>query len=49
MRKFQINVNMKKQSEHEFPHATNDSNGTILQREFEILADDADDAKLKTN
>ena len=39
---------MKKQSEHGIPHAAKDSNVINLQREFEILADDAEDAKLKT-
>ena len=39
---------MKKRSEHEIPHTAKESNGVNLQRVFEILADDEDDAKLKT-
>jgi len=39
---------MKKQSEHEIPRAAKDPNEINLQRIVEILADDEDDAKLKT-
>ena len=47
MRKFQVSVNMKKESKHEIPHTAKDAKGIILQQTFEILADDEDDAKLK--
>jgi hypothetical protein len=36
----------EKQSEHGFPHIAKDSNGINLRREFEILLDNADDAKI---
>ena len=48
MRKFQVSVSMKNESKHESPHTAKDAKGIILQRAFEILADDEDDAKLKT-
>ncbi|MDG7000411.1 MAG: hypothetical protein JRN15_15045 [Nitrososphaerota archaeon] len=43
MRKFQVKVNMEKQSKH----ATKGSTGIDLRREFEILAYDVDDAKVR--
>ena len=43
MRKFQVKVNMKKQSKH----VTKDSTGLDLRRDFEIFAYDADDAKVR--
>ncbi len=46
MRKFLVRANLKKSS-LEYASRARNSIGTTLEREFELFADDADDAKVR--
>ena len=47
MRKFRVKVNLKKPSRHPVRRTVTDSIGMGLEREFEVFANNVDDAKVR--